>query len=415
MAKFIELLATRTDRMRTSEIRDLLKAITKDVISFAGGMPDPQTFPNDDELKMIFEFISQVRNKAFQYGLTEGLPELKEALSKFMRSINIKCLPEEIIITNGSQQAIDIIGRIFINQRDVVAVELPTYLAAIQAFNIYRPHYLGIPMDHNGMITEILEDELKNQIRLGHKPKLIYTIPTCQNPTGISMSLDRRKHLLELASQYDLYIIEDDPYGHIIFDDDVTVRRLKSMDSEGRVLYISTFSKIFSPGIRLGWIIADREVIKFMVLAKQALDLCSPYLTQYIAYFALEYKLIQNKIPFLKKLYKKKRDAMIKSLDLYMPTEATWTRPIGGMFVFVWLPEYINTKILLYNVLTKYKVAYVPGRSFFVDGSGWNTMRLSFSYPPVNKIEEGIKRLATAIKEAIDSHIRREKVSQVGG
>lgn len=415
MAKFIELLAARTDRMRTSEIRDLLKAITKDVISFAGGMPDPRTFPNDDELKMIFEFLSQVRNKAFQYGLTEGLPELKEALSKFMRNINIKCSPEEIIITNGSQQAIDIIGRIFVNQRDIVAVELPTYLAAIQAFNIYRPHYLGIPMDHDGMITEILEDELKSQIRLGRKPKLIYTIPTCQNPTGISMSLDRRKHLLELASQYDLYVIEDDPYGHIIFDDDVTVRRLKSMDSEGRVLYVSTFSKIFSPGIRLGWIIADKEVIKFMVLAKQALDLCSPYLTQYIAYFALEHRLIQNKIPFLKKLYKEKRDAMIKSLDLYMPTEATWTRPIGGMFIFVWLPEYINTKILLYDVLTKYKVAYVPGRSFFVDGSGWNTMRLSFSYPPINKIEEGIKRLATAIKKAIDSHIQRESVSQVGG
>ena len=405
LVRLIELLAARTDRMRTSEIRDLLRVITEDVISFAGGLPDPSTFPTDEELHEIFEFIKSIKHKAFQYGLTEGLPELKEELVKFLKLQGIEAEPTDIIITSGSQQAIEISARLFINQKDVVIVELPTYLAAIQAFNMYRPSYLGIPMDEYGMKTEVLEDELKRLISLGRKPKLIYVIPTCQNPTGLSMSMDRRRHLLELASTYDLFIIEDDPYGYIIFED-VELKRLKAMDVEGRVIYISTFSKIFAPGIRLGWAVADREVTRYMVLAKQALDICPPNLSQYIAYYALKAGFITKRIPMIRRLYKEKRDAMLKALEEYMPDTIMWTKPIGGMFTFMWLPEFINTKMLLHSVIKKYKVAYVPGRSFFVDGSGWNTIRLSYSYPPVEKIYEGINRLSKAIKEVI---LRKER------
>lgn len=411
MVGLIELLAARVDRLRTSEIRDLLKYVTKDVISFAGGLPDPKTFPSDEELAEIFEYLKTVKASAFQYGLTEGLPILKEELSKFMVSIGIKSTPNEILVTHGSQQSLDIIGRLFINQRDIILVELPTYLAAIQAFSMYRPNFVGIPMDEHGMKTDILEDELKKLVSMGRKPKLIYTIPTCQNPTGISMSVDRRKHLLELATRFDLYIVEDDPYGYIIFEGP-SLTRLKSMDVEGRVIYVSTFSKIFSPGVRLGWVVADEEVIKYMILAKQALDLCTSNLTQYIAYYTLNSGMIAKRIPKIIKIYKEKRDTMLKTLEENMPDGVIWTRPIGGMFIFAWLPEFINTKILLYNVINKYKVAYVPGRSFFVDGSGWNTIRLSYSYPPPKLIIEGIIRLSKAINDVIIE--RKEELKQVG-
>jgi len=408
LSRLIESLAARTDRMRSSEIRDILKSITEDVITFAGGMPDPNTFPSDEELNEIFEFIRSVKSKAFQYGITEGLPELREALAKFMSKFGIKASWEEIIVTSGSQQAIEITGRIFIDQRNIIVVELPTYLAAVQAYNIYKPIYVGVPMDDEGMKTDILEEELKRQINLGRKPKLIYTIPTCQNPTGISMSMDRRKHLLEIASKYDLYIVEDDPYGYITFTDK-EYRRLKAMDSEGRVIYISTFSKIFAPGIRVGWAVAAKEVIKYMGLAKQALDICGAYLSHYIAYYAINSGMIERRIPMIKRTYKEKRDVMLKALEDYMPPNIEWTRPIGGMFIFLWLPEFINTKTLLFRTLYHYKVAYVPGRSFFVDGSGWNTIRLSFSYPPKDKITEGIRRLSLAIKEAMAIGMKKFK------
>jgi 2-aminoadipate transaminase len=400
LVDLLDVLAARTDRMRTSEIRDLLKMISKDVISFAGGLPDPRTFPTSEELKEIFEFINSVRDKAFQYGVTEGLPELKEELSRYLLRIGIKAGPDEIIITSGSQQGVDMLGRIFINQRDIVVVEIPTYLAAIQAFNMYKPNYLGIPMDEDGMIIEQLEYELNNLLIKDKKPKFLYTIPTCQNPTGISMSLERRKRLLELASEYDFFIVEDDPYGHIVFDAN-ELKRLKAMDKEGRVIYASTFSKVFSPGLRIGFVVADMEVTKYLVLSKQALDLCSPNLTQFITYYALKNGLIDRNIPKIRKIYKSKRDAMLNAMEEYMPNGVKWTKPVGGMFIFTWLPEYINTKMLLYKVLNEYKVAYVPGRSFHVDGSGWNTMRLSYSYPPEDMIIEGIRRLSEAVTWAI--------------
>lgn len=400
MVELLDVLAARTDRMRTSEIRDLLKMITKDVISFAGGLPDPRTFPSEEDLKDIFDFINSVKDKAFQYGVTEGLPELKEELTKYLGKIGIKADTEEIIITNGSQQGVDMLGRVFINQRDIIAVEIPTYLAAIQAFNMYRPNYLGIQMDRDGLIIDHLEYELSNLEKKGKKPKFLYTIPTCQNPTGISMSMERRKRLLELASAYDFFIVEDDPYGHIVFNE-TELKRLKAMDKDGRVIYVSTFSKIFSPGLRIGYVVADREVTKYLTLSKQALDLCSPNLTQYILYYALNKGMIDKNIPRITELYRGKCRAMLKALNEYMPEGVRWTEPVGGMFVFTWLPEYINTKMLLHKVLNDHKVAYVPGRSFHVDGSGWNTMRLSFSYPSEEMIIEGIRRLSEAVRWAI--------------
>jgi len=400
LVEILDFLAARTDRLRVSEVRDLLRWITADVISFGGGLPDPTTFPTDKEIQGIFEFVQSVRSKAFQYGLTEGVPELREEIVNFSKKNGIRADIDQVLITTGSQQALEILARIFINQRDVIVVELPTYVAAIQAFSLYRPNYIGIPMDEDGLRTDLLEEELKNLKKKGIQPKFLYTIPTCQNPAGLSMSIDRRRHLLELASQFDFFIVEDDPYSHILFEP-IQFKRLKTMDHEGRVIYISTFSKIFAPGLRVGWVIADKDIIRYMSLAKQGMDLCTSPFSQYVALYALRSGIIERKLPMISKLYKRKRDLMLKELETHLQDYAKWTKPIGGMFIFVWLLKQIDTKRMLLKAIKKYKIAYVPGRSFFVDGTGWNTMRLNFTYPSEEQIEEGVRRLARAIKDEL--------------
>ena len=400
MVKILDFLAARTDRLRVSEVRDLLRWITEDVISFGGGLPDPSTFPTEEEIREIFEFIQSVKSKAFQYGLTEGLLELREEIVRFSRNIGVKTDVNRILITTGSQQALEILARIFINQRDVIVVELPTYVAAIQAFSLYRPHYIGIPMDYDGLRTDLLEEELKNLKKKGIRPKFLYTIPTCQNPAGLSMSNERRKHLLELASQYDFFIVEDDPYSYILFEP-IQFKRLKAMDSEGRVIYVSTFSKIFAPGLRVGWVIANEDIIKYMGLAKQGMDLCTSPFAQYVVLYALKSGIIEKRLPIISRLYKRKRDLMLEELENHLSDYAEWTKPVGGMFIFMWLPKQVDTKRMLLKAIKKYKIAYVPGRSFFVDGSGWNTMRLNFTYPSEEQIREGVKRLTMAIKDEL--------------
>ncbi len=220
-------------------------------------------------------------------------------------------------------------------------------------------------------------------------------MPTSQNPAGISMSIERRKHLLELASKYDFIILEDDPYGYITFETDEPVR-LKSMDTDGRVIYTSTFSKILGPGLRIGWIIADEDIVKQYIRVKQITDICTPPLTQYIAHYALEKGIVEKKLPSIKKLYKEKRDTMLKALEENMPENTKWSKPIGGLFIFMWIDSNIDTRKILPEVIKKYKVAYLPGDSFFITKVK-NTMRLNFSYPSMNQIEEGIKRLSLAI------------------
>jgi len=388
--------------MKASEIRELLKWVTEGkVISLGGGMPDPQTFPVEDILDIVSKGLREQGDKLLQYGSSEGLKELREQLIHFMnwRGLRVDDI-DNIIIVSGSQQGLDLLGKVFIDRGDIVLVELPTYLAAINAFEIYEPQFIGLRMDDEGIDMDALEGILKGLKAKKQKQKFLYTIPTCQNPSGISLSLDRRKHLLELASTFDFLIIEDDPYSFFTYEP-LEIEHLKSLDKEGRVIYMSTFSKILSPGLRLGWINAEEEFIEKFELAKQSMDLCTSPLVQYIAYGAIKEGVIQRNLPKSKALYKQKRDRMLDALSQFFPTGCRWTKPIGGLFIFAWVPEKIDTKEMLQDCIQKYGVAYVPGRSFFVDGSGKNTMRLNFTYPNMEMLDEGIKRISRAIKERL--------------
>ncbi|MCS7365752.1 MAG: PLP-dependent aminotransferase family protein [archaeon GB-1867-035] len=399
-----KIFAERTRLMKASEIRQLLKWVSKgNVISFGGGMPDPKLFPKEEIAKITYQIISEQGEKALQYGPTEGIEIFRKEIFNFMHKENIKVKDaDHIIVTSGSQQGLDILGRILIDPGDVIIIELPTYLAAINAFKIYEPKLIGIPVDEEGIKTDILEKKVAELIRNGEKIKFIYTIPTCQNPTGLSMSLDRRKHLLEIASKYDLLVVEDDPYSYFLYEP-VKVTPLVTLDNEDRVLYVSTFSKILSPGLRLGWIAGEKQIIEKISIAKQSMDLCTSTLTQYIAAEALRQGVIERHIPKVREVYRKKRDTMLKALEEYMPEGCRWARPIGGMFILAWTPEKIDTKKMLLKCIKKYKVAYVPGQSFYVDGSGTNTMRLNFTYPTVEQIDKGIQYLSEAIKEELQS------------
>lgn len=402
MLNYEKIFAERTKLMKASEIRELLKWVaTGNVISFGGGMPDPKLFPKEEIAKITYRIISEHGEKALQYGPTQGIELLRKEIFNFMHKENVKVKGKDnIIITNGSQQGLDILGRILIDPGDVVIVELPTYLAAINAFKVYEPKFIGIPMDDEGLKTDILEKRIMELKRNGEKIKFIYTIPTCQNPTGLSMSIERRKHLLEIASKHDLLIVEDDPYSYFLYEP-VKVTPLVTLDDEDRVLYMSTFSKILSPGLRLGWIAGNEKIIEKISIAKQSIDLCTSTLNQYIAAEALRQGVIERHIPKVKKVYRKKRDAMLNALEENMPKGCKWAKPIGGMFILTWTPEKVDTKKMLVKCIEKYKVAYVPGQPFYVDGSGTNTMRLNFTYPTIEQINEGIKSISKAIKEEL--------------
>jgi 2-aminoadipate transaminase len=394
--------AKRTSLLKASEIRQLLKWVAEGgIISFGGGMPSPSTFPRQQIIEIITEGISEHGDKLLQYGTTQGLKELRSELKNFMewKGINVPSI-DNLLVLSGSQQGLDLFGKVFINEGDVVLMELPTYLAAINTFSAYNPEFVGLKMDDDGIIMGFLEDILKELQSKHKKLKFLYTVPTCQNPTGVTLSMERRKRLLELASEYDFLIIEDDPYSLVLYEP-IDVTPLKSMDTEGRVIHLSTFSKILSPGLRLGWVVADDRIIEKFVLAKQGMDLCTSPLLQYIAYGALERKVIHENLTKIRALYKTKRDKMLEALENYFPEGCKWTTPIGGLFIFAWLPERLNTKELIQDCIKKHRIAYVPGQSFFVDRSGTNTMRLNFSYPAMDEIEEGIKRLGQAIKERL--------------
>ncbi len=397
---FSKFFSKRTEFMKASEIRELLKVVeSRDVISLAGGLPDPSTFPKEELAEIASYIIREYGEMALQYGTTQGARILREALCHFMARVMILCKPENILITTGSQQALDIISRTLIDPGDLVVVELPTYLAAINVFKLSQPEFIGIPIDEDGMRTDVLEEKLKQIYSEGRRVKFVYTVPTAQNPSGVTMSNDRRKHLLELAERYDFLIIEDDPYSHFLFEP-VSFKHLKAMDTSGRVVYISTISKILSPGLRIGWIIAHEELVGVFERAKQNLDLHTPTLNQYIVAEAIRRRVIERYLPRVRELYRKKKNIMLEALEEYFPEGSRWTKPVGGLFIFAYLPEGIDTKALLPKAI-EHGVIYVPGKSFFVDGSGANTMRLNFSFPPPSKIVEGIRRLGNLLKSEL--------------
>jgi len=399
MVNFDQLYSNRAGKMRKSEIRELLK-VTQDpeIISFAGGLPSPQSFPIQD-LKGIVQTVLDHHGKvALQYGATQGINELREVIAERSIREGMKggVTQENIMITSGSQQALDAVGKIFLNPGDIAIVGLPSYLGGINAFRSYEANLVGIPLDKEGMRVDLLEEKIKELIKQDMSVKFIYTVPTFQNPAGTVMPESRRKKLVEIAHEYNLVIIEDDPYGKLRYDIPA-VKPIKAFDDEGRVIYMSTFSKILAPGFRLAWIIAAEDIMRKLALCKQALDLCTAPFSQYIAYEFIKNGSLDLHIMKICEMYKPKRDIMMDSMKKYFPEGYICNKPKGGMFAWVTLPEEIDTEVMFLDAL-KEKVAYVHGKAFCVDGGGGSSMRLNFSYSTNEQLETGMKRLGTVIE-----------------
>ena len=393
--------------MRKSEIRELLK-VTQDpeIISFAGGLPSPQSFPIQD-LKGIVQTVLDHHGKvALQYGATQGINELREVIAERSIREGMKggVTQENIMITSGSQQALDAVGKIFLNPGDIAIVGLPSYLGGINAFRSYEANLVGIPLDKEGMRVDLLEEKIKELIKQDMSVKFIYTVPTFQNPAGTVMPESRRKKLVEIAHEYNLVIIEDDPYGKLRYDIPA-VKPIKAFDDEGRVIYMSTFSKILAPGFRLAWIIAAEDIMRKLALCKQALDLCTAPFSQYIAYEFMKSGSLDLHIMKICEMYKPKRDIMMDSMKKYFPEGYICNKPKGGMFSWVTLPEEIDTEVMFLEAL-KEKVAYVHGKAFCVDGGGGSSMRLNFSYSTNEQLEAGMKRLGTVIERKMKALCR---------
>ena len=384
--------------MKRSEIRELLKVTRQpDIISFAGGLPAPQTFPVKELEDISCQLLREKGATALQYGPTEGEAALREQLAKWLSHEKPTIKPENILITTGSQQGLDIVAKIFIDPNDIIILELPTYIGGLQTFTSYRAKMIGIPQDNHGMKTDLLEKQLAKLAKRKKKPKFIYVVPDFQNPSGVTMTLERRKTLLQLAYKYQVPIVEDSPYRDLRFTGQ-TIPAIYTLDTENQVIVLGTFSKLLCPGLRLAWIIAPTEWTDKMIVAKQGMDLCSPSYTQLIVAEYLKRNLLQPQIDNIRKLYAKKRETMLTALRKYMPKTVKWTKPEGGLFLWLQLPKRMSATDLFPKAIEN-KVAYVIGSAFHCNGKGHNTMRLNFSYPSEQQIDEGIKRLANMIKQ----------------
>ncbi len=408
------LFTNRSKSLKASEIRELLK-ITQipGLISLGGGLPSPQAFPVEIIHECIEKVFKEHIENALQYGTTEGLPLLRGVLAERMKEKqSINCEPHEILITNGAQQVLSLIGYSFLEPGDTYISTAPTYLGAIQAFSAFEANCESIPITGDGIDIDSLRRNIERLLRTEIVPKFIYLVPTFQNPAGVTMTLKHREELLEVASIYDLLIIEDDPYSELIFEGEA-IPPIKSLDTRGRVIYLSTFSKILAPGFRLGWAIASEEIINKLTLLKQSVDLCSNVFSQYVAYEYISGGYLDQQVEEIKALYKKKRDIMLEALQKYFPKEAKWTVPNGGMFLWVELPKNVNTRIMFQKAVAK-KVAYVVGDAFYPDGKNYNSMRLNFSYSDDEVITEGIRRLGKVIEEELASTYEEEPLLAEG-
>ncbi|MBS3956926.1 MAG: PLP-dependent aminotransferase family protein [Clostridiales bacterium] len=388
--------ARRMAGVRSSAVRDLFAAASRpDMISFAGGMPDVARVPAEAAAMAASEAVLHEGAAALQYGSSEGRPALRVTIAELMAEIGVRLGADDIIVTAGAQQGLDLLAKVFIDPGDVVVTEGPTYVGALQAFSAYEPRIECVPMDEGGMRVDALEETLT---RLGPRgAKFIYTIPNFQNPAGVTLLPERRRRLLELARAYDIPVIEDDPYGRLRFDGG-HVKPLRALDED--VIYLGTFSKIFAPGLRLGWMTAPHPILAKVLLAKQAADLCGSAFAQVTAerYFAGTRwrRVLQG----LNRAYSGRRDAMLSALHEHFPAEVRWTRPEGGFFVWVELPNFLDAGTLLAEAV-EHGVTFVPGSAFFPDGRGRNCMRLAFCYAEPEAIEEGIRRLAEVIEDRL--------------
>ena len=394
--------ARRTQRMGSSVIRELLKLTEQpDFISFAGGLPAPEVFPIKQVTEAVDTLMKEMPAQALQYSTTEGYRPLRELLAGIMSRPGIDIALDNVMITSGSQQALDLLGKLFIDPGDRVLVEQPTYLGALQAWNAYEADYVTVAADEHGMLVDELEQALKQQ------PKFIYVVPNFHNPSGVTLSLDRRRKLLAIADAAGVPIIEDDPYGQLRFEgkhipsllalDALNRKNGASSGYSGNVIYLSTFSKILAPGLRLAWVDAPAPVLRRIVQAKQGTDLQSSTFGQMLAWEVARDGYLDVHIEIIRKTYRERRDVMLQAMQDFMPPGVCWNRPEGGMFLWCVVPEGLSTMKLL-EACVQQKVAFVPGNSFYPCGGGENTMRLNFSNARPEMIREGIGRLATVIR-----------------
>jgi 2-aminoadipate transaminase len=391
--RFVELYAKRASGMSASEVRALFAVASRpEVVSLAGGMPFVQALPSQDILDVVAEVLDEHGSMALQYGGGQGHLALREHLLPLMTAEGVEADPDDMVITAGAQQALDLVAKIFVDPGDEIVVEAPAYVGALSAFSVYEPRFLQVDVDDEGMMVEQFEELLLR----GARPKFVYTVPNFGNPAGVTMSLERRERLVALCREASVPIVEDNPYGMLRFEGD-PLPCLRALDPEN-VIYLGTVSKVFSPGVRVGWALAEQSVIQRLILAKEAADLCGSSFTMFVTerYFASDRW--RANLASLVDVYRSRRDAMIEALAEHFPEGSSWTHPNGGFYVWVTLPTYVDAQALLAAAVER-RVAYVPGTAFYPDGRGKDQMRLAFCYPTEDRIREGVARLGSLLAD----------------
>jgi 2-aminoadipate transaminase len=391
--RFVDLYAHRTSGMSASEVRALFAVASRpEVVSLAGGMPYVQAIPEEDVLEVVRQVLDEHGTSSLQYGGGQGHPALRERLLALMAEEGVEADTEDVVVTTGAQQALDLTGKIFIDAGDLIAVEAPAYVGALTAFSAYEPRYLQIDVDEDGMKVDQLEEGLVR----GERPKFVYTCPNFGNPAGVTLSYPRREQLVSLCREASIPIIEDNPYGMLRFEGE-PLPCLRTLDPEN-VIYLGTVSKVFSPGVRVGWALAEQSVVQRLVLAKEAADLCGSAFTMLVTERYLAGDRWRGNLETLVETYRRRRDAMLEAIEEHFPDGAMWTLPAGGFYVWVTLPEWFDTQAMLAAAVER-RVAYVPGTAFYPDGRGKHQMRLAFCYPTEERIREGIARLGSLLED----------------
>ncbi len=399
--RYAGLFASRTKVMKSSAMRDLMAVTARpEVISLAGGLPDTSTFPPETFAAVAQRIAAESCARALQYGPTEGLDETKACIAEVMAAEGMRVDHEDLIVTTGGQQVIDLVTKTLIDPGDVVIAEGPTYPGAVPVFSSYQADVVQVDMDADGMRVDLLEETLDRLERDGRRPKFIYTVPSFQNPAGVTMSQARRRRLVEVAHERELLVLEDNPYGLLRYEGEAPTPLL-SLDGGVYVMYLGTFSKILSPGIRLGWVVAPPPVLEKINLGKQAADLCTSTLSQLMVQAYFDESRWRDYVESLTEVYRARRDTMLDALAEHFPRQAEWTRPAGGLFIWATLPDFIDTTDLLARALRD-NVAFVPGEAAFLDGRGRNAMRLNFSGSDEDAIREGVRRIGEVVTEQVE-------------
>ncbi len=398
---FTDRYAQRTHGMTASEIRALFAVASRpEVVSLAGGMPNLSALPLDVVGKLMGELVQTRGAQALQYGSGQGDPVLRELICTVMALEGIDASPEDVVVTVGSQQALDLVTRVFCDPGDVVIAEAPSYVGALGTFAAYQADVVHVAMDEDGLIPEALRETIANVQASGKRAKFLYTVPNFHNPAGVSLAEGRRDEVLAICAEAGLLVLEDNPYGLLGFDAPPT-RAIRARGGEDDVLYLGSFSKTFAPGLRVGWVLAPHAVREKLVLAAEAAVLCPPTFNQHVIADYLATQDWQGQVNAFRSMYRERRDAMLDALSQQMPEGTTWTHPTGGFYVWVTLPGELDSKVLLPRAVTA-RVAFVPGTAFYADAQGRNHLRLSYCYPEPDRIREGIRRLATVLEEEVE-------------